>query len=48
MEQARAAVCNAFGIALAGDVDTPPLGVYSIPELAMVGMTKEQARAEEI
>jgi pyruvate/2-oxoglutarate dehydrogenase complex dihydrolipoamide dehydrogenase (E3) component len=44
MEQARAAVCNAFGIALAGDVDTPPpLGVYSIPTLAMVGMTEEQA-----
>jgi hypothetical protein len=37
MEQARAAVCNAFGIALEGDVDTlPPLVVYSIPELAML------------
>jgi pyruvate/2-oxoglutarate dehydrogenase complex dihydrolipoamide dehydrogenase (E3) component len=50
MEQARVAVCNArFGIALKGDVDAlAPLGVYSIPELAMVGMTEEQARAEEI
>ena len=44
MEQARVAVCNAYGIALKGDVDTlPPLGVYSIQELAMVGMTEEQA-----
>jgi len=30
-------------------VDTlAPLGVYAIPELAMVGMTEEQARAEGI
>ena len=44
MEQARVAVCNAFGIALEGDVDTlPSLCVYSIFELAMVGMTEEQA-----
>jgi pyruvate/2-oxoglutarate dehydrogenase complex dihydrolipoamide dehydrogenase (E3) component len=29
---------------LEGDVDTlPPLVVYSIPELAMVGITEEQA-----
>jgi pyruvate/2-oxoglutarate dehydrogenase complex dihydrolipoamide dehydrogenase (E3) component len=49
MEQTRVARCNAFGIALEGDVDTlPPLVVYSIPELAMVGMTEEHARAEEI
>jgi pyruvate/2-oxoglutarate dehydrogenase complex dihydrolipoamide dehydrogenase (E3) component len=49
MEQARVTVRNAFGIALKGAVDTlAPLGVYSIPTLAMVGMTEEQARAEEI
>jgi pyruvate/2-oxoglutarate dehydrogenase complex dihydrolipoamide dehydrogenase (E3) component len=29
---------------LKGDVDAlAPLGVYSIPELAMIGMTEEQA-----
>jgi pyruvate/2-oxoglutarate dehydrogenase complex dihydrolipoamide dehydrogenase (E3) component len=43
------AVCNAYGIEFKGDVDAlAPLGVYSIPELAMVGMTEEQVRAEEI
>jgi pyruvate/2-oxoglutarate dehydrogenase complex dihydrolipoamide dehydrogenase (E3) component len=49
MEQARVTVRNAIGIVLKGAVDTlAPLWVYSIPTLAMVGMTKEQARAEEI
>ena len=34
---------------LGADLDTPPpLGVYSIPELAIIGMTEEQALAEEI
>ena len=43
------AVCNAFGIAFKSAVDTlAPLGAYSIPELAMVGMTEEAVRAEEI
>jgi hypothetical protein len=38
------AVCNAYGIELNGDVDAlAPLGVYSITELAMIGMTEEQA-----
>jgi pyruvate/2-oxoglutarate dehydrogenase complex dihydrolipoamide dehydrogenase (E3) component len=38
-----------MGIEFKGDVDAlAPLGVYSIPELAMIGMTEEQARAEEI
>ena len=46
MEQGRVAVCNACGIPFKDAVDTlAPLGVYAIPELAMVGMTEEQARA---
>ncbi len=49
MEQGRVAVCDAFGIPFKDAVDTlAPLGVYAIPELAMVGMTEEQARAEGI
>jgi hypothetical protein len=36
--------CKLLGIALEGDVDTlPSLCMYSIPELAMIGMTEEQA-----
>lgn len=47
MEQGRVAVCNAFEIPFKDAVDTlAPLGVYAIPELAMVGMTEQQARAD--
>ncbi len=45
MEQGRVAVCHAFGFPFKETVDPlPPFGVYSIPEVAMVGMTEEQAR----
>ena len=47
MEQGRVAVCNAFQIPFKNAVDQlAPLGVFSIPELAMVGMTEQQARDE--
>jgi hypothetical protein len=37
-------VCKLLGIALEGAVDTlAPLGVYSIFELAMIGMSEAQA-----
>ena len=46
MEQARVAACWAFDIRLKRAVDTlPPFGVYSIPEVAMVGLTEEGAEA---
>jgi NAD(P) transhydrogenase len=46
MEQARVAVCHAFGIEFKDTVDVlAPHCVYSIPEVAMVGMTEAQARA---
>jgi NAD(P) transhydrogenase len=45
MEQGRIAACHAFGIPLLDAVDgLPPCGVYSIPEVAMVGLTEEDAR----
>ncbi len=45
MEQGRVAACHAFGIPFKDTVDPlAPLGVYSVPELAMVGMTEEAAR----
>ena len=47
MEQGRVAVCYAFGISFKDTVDAvAPLGVYSIPEVAMSGLTEEAARAQ--
>ena len=43
-EQGRVAICHAFGIPFKGQIDpAPPYGVYSIPEVGMVGMTEEAA-----
>ncbi len=45
MEQARVAICHAFGIPLRQAVDRLlPIAVYTIPEAAGVGMTEEAAR----
>jgi NAD(P) transhydrogenase len=49
MEQGRVAACHAFGIPFKETVDPlPPYGVYSIPEVAMVGMTEESATEQGI
>src|SRR5207247_6366589 len=49
MEQARVAACWAFDIPLTRAVDSlPPFGVYSVPEVAMVGLTEEGAAAAGI
>lgn len=49
MEQGRVAACHAFGIPFKETLDPlPPYGVYSIPEVAMVGMTEEEARQRGI
>jgi NAD(P) transhydrogenase len=46
MEQGRIAACHAFDLPTRTSVDgLPPCGVYSIPEVAMVGLTEEAARA---
>jgi NAD(P) transhydrogenase len=46
MEQGRVAACHAFAIPFKGEVDPlPPVGVYSVPELAQVGLTEDAARA---
>lgn len=45
MEQARVAMCHAFEIPLKQAVDSLlPVGIYTIPEAAGVGMTEETAR----
>lgn len=49
MEQGRVAICHAFGIPFKETVDPlPPYGVYSIPEVGMVGLTEESAAAAGI
>ncbi|HEU5033916.1 MAG TPA: Si-specific NAD(P)(+) transhydrogenase [Mycobacteriales bacterium] len=45
MEQARVAVCHAFALPFKTAVDAvPPLGVYTLPELASVGASERSAR----
>jgi NAD(P) transhydrogenase len=49
MEQARVAVCHAFGFEYKKETDRfGPSYVFSIPEAAWVGLTEEQARASGI
>jgi NAD(P) transhydrogenase len=44
MEQGRAAACHAFGKHAKIDVQHPPYGVYSVPELSCVGLSEEAVR----
>jgi NAD(P) transhydrogenase len=49
MEQGRVAACYALGIPFKKTVDPmPPFGVYSVPEVAMVGLTEEGAAAQAV
>lgn len=49
MEQARVAVCHAFGFEYKKTTDRfHPSYMFSIPEAAWVGLTEEQARAQGI
>jgi NAD(P) transhydrogenase len=49
MEQARVAVCNAFDLRYKQAVaSTVPYGVWTIPEIAMVGETPEQLTARGV
>ncbi len=46
MEQARVAMCRAFGIHFKEAVDPMvPTGIYTLPESSMVGLTEDAARA---
>jgi len=49
MEQARVAICHAFGFAFKSEVDHfRPTYIFSIPEVAWVGLTEEQVRTAGI
>jgi len=46
MEQGRHAACHILGVELGELTHLIPSGIYAIPELASVGLTETQARAE--
>jgi NAD(P) transhydrogenase len=49
MDQARVAVCHAFGFTYKKQVShLLPYGVYTIPEVSCVGFSEEQAREQKI
>jgi len=49
MEQARVAICHAFGFEFKSEVDHfRPSYIFSIPEVAWVGLTEEQVRTAGI
>ncbi len=45
MEQGRLAVCNIFGIACRSRPEFLPYGIYTIPEISMVGLTEQELTA---
>lgn len=46
MEQGRRAVCHALNIESSYEEERMPIGIYSIPELASIGLSEAAARAE--
>ena len=46
MEQGRQAACHAFGVPLSTGGNSFPLGIYSIPEIASIGLSEEDARKQ--
>lgn len=48
MEQGRMAACNAFGIPFFCDTELLPYGIYTIPEISMVGRTEQDLSEEGI
>ena len=48
MEQGRHAVCHAFGIDETSNIEFFPIGIYAVPEMSMVGLTEQQAKAQAI
>ncbi len=58
MEQGRIAVCHAFGISMKTDTNAVkldyqmpalyPYGIYTIPEISMIGRTEEELVAQKI
>ena len=48
MEQGRLASCHAFGISVTALPHLFPIGIYSVPEISMVGKTEEELTKESV
>lgn len=48
MEQGRHAACHAFGMPAHSSFEHFPFGIYTVPEMSVVGMTEQQAKAQGI
>jgi NAD(P) transhydrogenase len=48
MEQGRLSACHMFGVAAQPIPDAFPYGIYTIPEISMVGQTEEQLTAANV
>jgi NAD(P) transhydrogenase len=48
MEQGRLAACHMFGESAHSYAELVPYGIYSIPEISMVGWTEEKLTSEQI
>jgi NAD(P) transhydrogenase len=48
MEQGRLAACHAFGIKTQSVPELFPYGIYSIPEISMVGRTEEELTQQDV
>ena len=48
MEQGRLATCHALGMSCTSFSQLSPIGIYTIPEISMVGATEEQLTQERV
>jgi NAD(P) transhydrogenase len=48
MEQGRIAACHAFNQSAFAPPEFFPYGIYSVPEISTIGMTEEEAKANNI
>jgi len=48
MEQGRIAACHAFAASAHAPPEFFPYGIYSVPEISMIGMSEEQAREKGV
>jgi len=48
MEQGRIAACHAFATPSQAPPEFFPYGIYSVPEMSIIGMTEEQVRSKAI
>ncbi|MEO8585278.1 MAG: Si-specific NAD(P)(+) transhydrogenase [Acidobacteriota bacterium] len=48
MEQGRLASCHAFGVSCESLPHLYPIGIYSVPEISMVGKTEEELTKESV